>query len=183
MFEDEKSQIWENDFHPSFFSLLLWIGSNLLKKKNTVMRKMNGLITVRSVSCSLSTVLIHFLKMETPNQEAPCYRAFTQHRLHFKTETRRAIQHTLTTEPLSPTAWLSHQRIQLGSLLLNIITLNKVAFLIFVSFCREIEQKERCLSLYSVLWTWWQVKRLDPENVYLFVKLCGLCLVPKLHLI
>lgn len=37
----------------------------------------------------------------------------------------------------------SHQRIKLDSLMLNIITLNKVAFLIFVSFLSRDLQKEK----------------------------------------
>lgn len=138
---------------PQFYLICFRIGQFV---KNTVMRKMNGLITVMSVSCSISLLmksfhlLIHLFLNGNTQPRGSLYWVFTQHWLHFKTKTRRAIQHTLTTEPLSLTVWLSHQRIQLGSLLLIIITLNKVAFLFLYHFvARSNKKKDVCLCIQS----------------------------------
>lgn len=175
---NEKSQIW-NDF-PSVSLVCFALGQ--------VCWKYCEERSEWCVWCSVSPdKVVSFSHPPFFNGNAPTrgsqYWVFTQHRLHFKTKTRRAIQHTLTPEPLSPTVWLSHQRIQLGSLLLNIITLNKVAFLIFVSFfSRDLTKRKMSVSIFSPLdgmggEMFWSRK------VYLFVKLCGLCLVLKLHLI
>lgn len=103
-------------------------------------------------------------KRKPPSQEAPV--------LHFKTKPHRAVQHTL-----SP-----------------IVSYNSVTDGAAISPKDSTSQspaqhdhptKSPFLFLYHFIkksLTWWWLKCWS-RKVYLCVKLCGLCLVPKLHLI
>lgn len=135
-----------------------------------------GIIQVFFISPSIKLhhLLIHLFKWKCPAKRFPteCLHGINCTLRQITLQSNPTYSDNSCLEPLSPIVWLSHQRIQLGSLLLNIITLNKVAFLIFVSFCQEIWDVDVMAG--EMFWS---------RKVYLFVKLCGLCLVPKLHLI
>lgn len=98
-------------------------------------------------------------------------------------------------QPPPPIAWLSHQRYQLGGLLLNIVALNEVAFFYYYYYflsCQENYTKERRLSILSIIYisrTGREVKlfsiwdNINTRDIFVCESYMVLCLVLKLHLI